>query len=284
MELITIIAILGALVLIGSGGTLAAFSLSGSTDVIVTATIKNHPDTGHGTPSLWADDSFTRTMLIHKTGVNAYTITTTDKGTFTTRMGAGSPSGAGKAIERKLTGAFKSAGTGHVTGTLIANPGTLSGKSYDDLHGTPFPGSGAWANIFFGGGAVVTPFHHRFTYTTADERWVNADTNHDGKDPSAGDITGKLASRLVALNTCRLSNGHGNRWIVKSVRGDRPRPFLYHVGYQGKWGPVGSGTVAADHSTVLTTPTGGFLAVRYYDGYGAILWTSARSNPSPLCP
>jgi hypothetical protein len=153
------------------------------------------------------------------------------------------------------------------------------------MGGTPFPGSGAWAKIFFTPTSTVSPFdHYSFSYATADERWVDADTNNDGQAATAGNITGKLSSRLVALNTCRLSKTDPrNRWVVKNVRGDRPRPFLYHVSYQGKWGPVGSGTVAAGHSTVLTTPTGGFLAVRYYDGYGAILWTSARSNPSVLC-
>lgn len=283
MKLLAFAAI-GGLTALAGCSTAGAYTLAAQGDTVVTATVKHHPDNGHGTPSHWAADSFTRTMVIHKNPDNTYTLTTTDKGTFTTVKGAGSPSGAaGKQITSTLTGAFASSDLGHATGTLVTNPGSFSGRTYDDtaVGGTPFPGSGAWANIFFTGGAVSPFDHYSFTYATADEKWVDADTNNDGQAATAGNITGKLSSRLVAANTCRLSNGHSNRWIVKNVRGDRPRPFLYHVSYHGKWGPVGSGTVAAGHSTVLTTPTGGYLAVRYYDGYGAILWTSARSPMKP---
>lgn len=64
-------------------------------------------------------------MVIHQNpGTKTFTLTTTDKGTFTTRKGAGSPSGAkGKQISRTLTGVFAGTGSGHATGSLVADPG-----------------------------------------------------------------------------------------------------------------------------------------------------------------
>lgn len=272
-------------VTVAAGGSVAAYALTASKDVVVTATVKNHPDNGHGMPSQWADDTFVRTMTIHQTGPNAYTITTADKGTFTTRKGAGSPSGAvGVQIARKLTGAFSSTGTGHVTGSLVANPKSLSGKTYDDAHGTPFPSSGAWAATFFTPSSTVSPFdHYSFTYTTADEKWVDADTNGDGTSPSAGNITGKLSSKLAAASLCRIKGGHRNRWTVKDVQGDRAVPFTYRVSYHGKWSATAHGMVAVGGSVILTTATGGYLSVRYMDGYGKTERTSARSKGSIVC-
>lgn len=272
-------------VTVAASGSVAAYALTASADVVVTAIVKNHPDNGHGNPSHWALDSFTRTMVIHKTGTNTYTLTTTDKGTFTTIKGAGSPSGAaGVQISRKLTGQFSSTGTGHVTGSLVANPKSLSGKVYDDAHGTPFPSSGAWAATFFTQGSTVSPFdHYSFTYTTADEKWVDADTNNDGQDPSAGNITGKLSSKLAAANLCRIEGGHHNKWIVRNVQGDQPVPFSYRVSYHKKWSGTAHGMVAAGGSVTLTTATGGYLSVRYSDGYGKTERTSARSKYSTVC-
>jgi hypothetical protein len=268
---------------VATGGT-AAYALTASSDTTVSAIVKHHPDNGHGTPSQWADDTFIRTMVIHNTGANSYTITTTDKGTFTTRQGAGSPSGAAVQISRKLTGAFSSTSTGHVNGALVANPGHFSGKTFDDTHGTPFPSSGAWAATFFGTGATVNPFdHYSFRYTTEDEKWVDADTNNDGQAPSAGNITGKLSSRLVAMNKCRVRGTNQNRWVIKNVQGDRSRPFIYRVKYHGAWSHAAMGTVTAGGSTTITTATGGYLSVLYMNGYNVKKYISARSKYSTVC-
>jgi hypothetical protein len=265
--------------------TAAGYTLTASTDTTVTAIVKAHPDNGHGTPSKWAADSFTRTMVIHDNGDGTYSLKTTDKGTFTTVKGAGTPSGAGSHISRNLTGSFTSTGTGHVSGgALVTNPATLSGKTFDDVHGTPFPSSGAWASTFFASGATVNPFdHYNFRYVTADEQWVDADTNNDGKDASAGNITGKLSSRLTAANRCRIKGTNQNRWTVSNVQGDRSRPFTYRVSYHGAWSPTATSTVGVSTSTTITTATGGYLSVHYYDGYGTSVWINARSVYSTVC-
>lgn len=158
---------------------------------------------------------------------------------------------------------------------------------YDDTDpkGTPFPKGGAWANIFFEQGSTVVPFdHYTFTYTTGDEMWVDSDANGDGTVPTAGNITGKLSSRLVALSKCRLSKTDPrNRWTVKNTQGDRVLGFTYRVSYKGRWSKVSSAAVAAGGSTELTTATGGVLAVRYLDGYGKVMHAAARSKASVYC-
>jgi hypothetical protein len=112
MKLLAFAAIGGLTALTGCS-TAGAYTLSAQGDTVVTATVKHHLDNGHGNPSHWAADSFTRTMVIHKTA-NGFTLTTTDKGAFTTVKGAGSPSGAaGEQITRTLTGVFASSDLGH---------------------------------------------------------------------------------------------------------------------------------------------------------------------------
>jgi hypothetical protein len=275
-----------ALIAVTGTTAAAADALATPAEVTVTATVKHHPDNGHGTPSLWADDSFVRTMVIHQTGSGLYTLTTTDKGTFTTREGAGSPSGAaGKHISRKLTGVFASTGTGHVgLGSLVANWAALSGKVYDDTAGTPFPSSGAWATSFFTAGATVNPFdHYNFRYTTADEQWIDADTNNDGQDSTAGDITGKLSSRLDVASKCRIRGTDHNQWTVRNVQGDRARTFTYRLSYHGSWSPPSTVTVPAAGATTFTTATGGYLAGYFFNGYGATQWIHARSSWATVC-
>jgi hypothetical protein len=251
----------------------AAVPASATTaDITVTATIKEHADNGHGTPAHWATDSFKRTLKIHEVAAGSYTLTTSDTGTFTTIQGAGAPAGSGKTISRILTGSFAGSGTGTATGTLIANPAALSGKTFDDVHGTPFPGSGDWAKIFFTAGATVEPFGtaYSFSYTTADEKWVDASTNNDGQDPAAGDITGKLSSLLT------ISPVSATVWKVANVRGDRSRTFTYWSYYKGVKSVGLQATVAAGASVTLHTPTSTTLGIHYWDGYGKSVWFWAK--------
>lgn len=270
---------------IGGTGTFVAANVA-ATDLVVTATVKNHPDNGHGTPSRWALDSFTRTMVVRKTGTNAYTLITTDTGTFTTILNAGSPNGTGAKITRVITGKFSSRDTGHVTGgALLPNAKKLSGKHYDDLHGTPFPAGGAWAKIFFAGTAAVSPFDaYDFRYTTADERWIDASTNNDGQGAAAGNITGKLSVKLTAEAKCRRSKWDATEyWRVTSVRGDHLATFSYRVTYHHKSTKSALATVNPNSSTLISTPYGGLLTVHYNNGYGTLETTHATSDHRILC-
>lgn len=245
-------------------------------DITVTATVKNHPDNGHGTPSHWADDTFVRSMKIHNNGDGTFALTTTDTGTFTTRKGAGSPNN-NVTIARTLTGGFSSSSTGTMTGTLRSNYLDENGKTFDDKNGNPFTSNG-WASTFFDAGATGGPFSigYSFTYKTADEQWIDASNNGDGTDdPAAGDITGKLSSLLSVKGTCRGPSVA--KWVVTNVRGDRSRSFSYWV-WAGHWTPTAHGNVVAGGHTNLTTVRGSSIAVHYYDGYGALKAAYAKAG------
>jgi hypothetical protein len=264
-------AVIGGTILTAAIGAVPIIAHASAPDVIVTAKVREHPDNGHGSPAHWATDSFTRTMRIHATGPNAFELTTTDTGTFTTIKGAGRPAGHGGTISRIVTGAFAGSGKGTATGALVANPASLSGRTFDDVHGTPFPGSGAWANEFFGSGATVSPFggSYSFSYKTADEKWVDASDNGDGTDPAAGDITGKLSSLLV-INPC-----HARRttvWRVTNARGDRSRTFTYWSYYKGQKSAGAKATVAPGATVTLHTATSTTLGMHYYNGEGVSKW------------
>jgi hypothetical protein len=272
--------LVGALAAVGV--VLGAFTLPAhatTADVVVKATIVEHADNGHGTPAHWATDSFTRTLTIHQSGPHAYTLTTTDSGSFTTIKGAGDPAGHGVPIKRILTGSFASTGSGTATGDLISNPQSKSGKIYDDVHGTPFPGSGTWADQFFASGATVNPFDsYRFTYTTADEQWVDASTNNDGQDQAAGDITGKLSSKLV-IGPCTAKTTQ--TWKVSNVRGDRARTVTWWT-YDKGVRSAGHKTVVPAYTTViLHTDKSHAAGIHYYNGYNVSEWAWSHCAPTP---
>lgn len=245
-------------------GAQAAQATPHQADLVVTATVHNHPDNGHGTPSKWALDTFTRTMRIHETSPGHYVLTTTDRGSFTTIKGAGDPAGHGKQITRTLTGTFRGNGTGDAVGYLVHDAKALSGKVYNDDGGTPFTGVG-WVSIFFKTGATVSPFNaYRFVYTTADEQWIDASTNADGTTAAAGDVTGALSS-LLTVRRCWAPST--KNWTVTNARGNRSRTFWYHTTYAGVNSTAREGIVPAHASVTLTTAKSTKLTVNYWNGY-----------------
>lgn len=266
---------------VGAGMVLVTTPGAGASvpaDVVVTATVRNHPDNGHGSPSEWADLAFKRTMKIHNNGDGTYALTTSDVGSLITRKGAGSPNN-GAHITRTLSGQFSSASTGSATGTLSDNYLANDKKVFDPKTGHPFS-SNEWFKSFFESGVTGSPFstHYAFTYKTLDEKWVDADTNNDGQDTSAGDVTGRLSSELRAAGLCRTPN-KTLRWTVANVRGDRARDFKYaqHLS-SGKWAPVKTGTVPAGGKVTVWTPPGTSLAVHYYNGYSVYMKTYAKAS------
>lgn len=259
---------------LSAGVTTVAYA---SADVVVTATVKNHPDNGHGSPSHWADDNFNRTMTLHNNGDGSYTATTEDVGTFTTRVGSGSPN-AGQAISRSLTGQMTGLSHGKITGELDPNYLDHNGKTFDDKNGSPFK-SNDFFLAFFKPGATGGPFDtdYKFVYKTLDEQWIDANDNNDGTDDAAGDITGKLSSKLTVTGVCR--NKTIAKWVVKNVQGDRARSFAYWAWVSpGKWTPTAHSNVAAASSVALTTPRASSVAIHSYNGYGVLVTAYAKAG------
>lgn len=282
MKMIKILSVLAAVVF-GLGITVVP--ASADADTIITVTIKNHPDNGHGTPSHWADDTFTRTVIVHPV-TGSFNVTVKDSGTFTTRKNAGSPND-NVPIVRKLTGTFTSIVTyANVVGTLDGNKvGDLDGNVYDDKAGTPAPSTTSWGTALFAtgatGGGIVT---YSFVYKTLDEQWIDASDNNDGMDNSAGDVTGKLSSKLTVANSCRVSKADKrNVWTVANAQGDRARSFKFWVKYNGHYSATQQEAVGAGQSLQVITPGGGRITIMYYDGYGVQRRAYAYSKASILC-
>lgn len=251
---------------------LIAIPAQADSDTVITVTIKNQPDNGYGKPSHWADTTFVRTVIVHPVD-DKFSVTVKDSGTLVTRKNAGSPNN-GVPIARKLPGTYTSTvNYGLVTGELDGNQvGDIDGNVYDHKTGNKPPKTGEWSKLLFEpgatGGAITT---YQFLYQTLDETWDETTENNDGQDESAGDITGILRSKLTAVTKCRISKtDKRNIWLVKNVKGDRTRTFNYWLkkadgSYVKGNKPV---TVNPDESASITTPAGGRLTVRYWDGYG----------------
>jgi hypothetical protein len=275
-------------------GVLSVPTARADADTVVTVKILNRPDNGYGSPSHWADLSFTRTIIVHPVAGKSE-VTVKDSGTLTTRKGAGSPNND-VTIARKLPGTYTSTiNYGLVTGSLDANKvGDVDGNVYDVKAGVNPPATASWSTLLFEpgatGGAISSyQFLYRTLEETWDERWNDGtddrfDNNNDGQNSTAGDITGKLTSKLTLANLCRVSKADkSNRWTVKNVQGDRSRTFSYWVRYNGVYSAHFKATVAPGGSVVITTPYGGRASVYAWDGYGGRIKLYAWSDRTILC-
>ncbi len=265
-------------------------------DTVISVTIKNKPDNGYGTPSHWADLNFTRTVTAHpQATAGTYEVTVTDAGTFTTRKNAGSPNND-VTIARKLPGTYTSTvHYGIVTGSLDLNKaGDLDGNVYDVKAGVNPPSTPSWGTILFEAGATggdITSY--QFLYRTLDEQWDERwndgtddrfDDNNAGQYASAGDITGKLSSKLTVANKCRASKADKrNVWSVTNAQGDRARSFAFWVKYNGHYSATQHESVNAGQTIQVITPGGGRITIMYYDGYGVQKRAYAYSKASILC-
>lgn len=271
-------------------GALGVPTAHADADTVVTVTIKSKPDNGYGSPSHWADLTFTRTVIVHPAGPK-FEVTVKDSGTLVTRKGAGSPNND-VTIARKLPGTYTSTvNYGLVTGSLDANKvGDVDGNVYDVKAGVDPPATGAWSKLLFSpgatGGAISS---YQFLYKTLDETWNERwndgtddrfDNNNDGQDSTAGDITGKLTSKLAVSTKCRMSKtDKRNVWSVKNVQGDRVREFWYWLRYaNGTFTPAVHGSVLPGATVFVTTPAGGRITVKSFNGYGEQKRIYAWSN------
>lgn len=142
----------------------------------------NKTDNGHGSPSEWANLSFSRTVVIAgKWDRDAQTcrwvITLTDRGGLKTIKNAGNPNGTGTPIANVVPGTFT--GVYHLTAE----------GARKNVHpaGT---GSTAYVQSLFTG--KVTSGAYTWTYrTVCGEHWVDSSANDDGQGAAAGSITGK---------------------------------------------------------------------------------------------
>lgn len=131
-------------------------------------------------------------------------------------------------------------------------------------------------------GAVTASGGAAYALTGSTDTVVTAKVaNH--QDSGHGNITGKLPSKLTAAIKCHVKGTNRDRWTVKNVAGGRTVRFSYRVRGSGAWASVASTTVKAGRSKVVTTATGGYLSVHYYDGYGKSVWINARSVYKTVC-
>lgn len=196
--------VLGALAL---GGAAHAATPAPTTVNSVTQ-VSNRPDNGHGTPSLWAYDTFGRTLTVTldapqpsvgvPAGDLAYTATVSDKGTFTAIQGAGAPNASTAAL--KIASPVSGDLTGTISYTIVAPASdTLTGTvpaAEDDNFSTGtagFVSTGNWPQQAFGtpANAIVTSGAYSWAYSTACETWTDSSSNGDGNLPADGNITGK---------------------------------------------------------------------------------------------
>jgi hypothetical protein len=254
------VSVVAAVVL--AGGLTVAVQSPALADVVIAQQLKDRKD-DHG----WARDSFKRTATIVDTGAEGgeYKVTIADEGTFTTVPGEKSPADPEVMVSRALTGSFTGGGTYTVVGEL-KNGAQLKAlpDSFDDSDGAKVS-TANWAKQFFKSGAVSSGIKGwKWSYATLDETMVQ----EEGK-AIAGNITGKLTSKLTVANQCRVSTkDKRNRWTISNVQGDRARTFHHWVAYNGKYTTgLPATTVKPGESVTVTTPHGGRITVRYWDGY-----------------
>ena len=199
-----------ARILPGGPALLAALPVSATSLTLLT----NDPDSGYGTPAVWAHDSMWRTVTVTRgaqvTGTDcgltataacwAYTSDLTDQGWFTTIRGAGTPNQsctgcAGEHIRRQVTGTLH--GTYAVTFYASSpSPDASLVAFFHDDHGVaaspPFT-STTWAQQFFPAGTAFGAFTggaYKWVYRAAGQKWTDSSANGDGDQPGDGNITG----------------------------------------------------------------------------------------------
>lgn len=208
---------------VGVGGNVAHAS---STTVTAVTNIVNRPDNGNG--GTWAYDgsktaplqrTLTVTVAADQAGVaNGFTkfdATITDKGSFTTVLGALAPNQVVPGV--KIAHQVKGSVNGTYSLTVVA-PSTdaLTGvvpATEDDNFAAPAATNTTsnWPKLAFASAdnVVVTGGAYSWTYVSAPnacEKWVDSSANGDGNLAGDGNITGKLC--FVPLTFPYGGNAH----------------------------------------------------------------------------
>ncbi len=135
--------------------------------------IMNDPDSGHGTPPVWATDTIVRTVTVTRgarvpgtgcglaapAGCWVYTATLHDTGRFVTIRGAGTPNQscagcAGKKIRHRETGQMHGTYTVTFDASSPSPSGLLVPWVHNDHHAAASPPftSTSWGELFFPAG------------------------------------------------------------------------------------------------------------------------------------
>jgi hypothetical protein len=212
-----------AAILALAAGPASARILPAAVTATATTRIADDPDSGHGTPAVWATDTITRTVTVTKgtqvsgtacglaasAGCWSFTAALSDSGTFVTIPGAGTPNQAcaGCAGELIRSPAVSGVIAGNYQVTFDASypvaDASLVGKNHDDhnLPASPPFTSTTWGEQFFPAGTSFgSVAGHAYTWTYqvmtggfpffTTQRWTDSSSNNDGNSPLAGNITG----------------------------------------------------------------------------------------------
>jgi hypothetical protein len=196
---------------------------SGVITATATTRITNDPDSGHGSPPVWATDTITRTVTVTKgtqvpgtacglpatAGCWSFTADLSDSGTFITIPGHGTPNQAcaGCAGELIASPAVSGVIQGTYQVTFDASypvaDASLVAKNHDDggVPAVPPYTSKTWGEQFFPAGTSfgnVAGGAYTWTYQVVKggfpfftiQRWVDSSDNNDGNSPGAGNVTG----------------------------------------------------------------------------------------------
>jgi hypothetical protein len=198
-----------AAVIAAAAGTAATAgtALAGPANVTAVTRVTDRADSGNG--GTWAYDDLTRTLNVVRdpsldaaapAGDVGYDATVTDKGTFTTVVGALSPNQAVAGV--KVAHAVKGTVTGGISYTVYAPvadvaDGTVPATENDNFAATPLESTGNWPQQAFETATGVTVTEGStwsWTYGTGCETWTDSAANGDGNQAADGNITGKACA------------------------------------------------------------------------------------------
>lgn len=264
--------------------TFAPAAVAAVAPVTVEQKVVNYADNcGGGTH--WANSDFTATTTITDLGGGKYTLSVTDRGTFTTRKGAKSPNGSAT-ISRDVTGTLYSERTYEVEGKLksefkLGQLPDYDRKNKQDISADKCA-NGWWKQFFVKektdqaqSAMKAYTFDYRTAVEVGDEHMVET----SGSSELTGNIVGRLKERLTLTALCRTANTQ--RWVVSHVQGDRTngRDFWYGVSLGGgKWAPAKKANVGVGGKLTVWTPRGYTGTVHYYDGYSNLVKLYAKAS------
>lgn len=171
--------------------------------LIARTSVTDRPDGGNGTPDpYWADDTFTRTLTITRTGGSqgdySYTAVVSDTGTFRTIKGELTPNQGGSYVGKRITKAVAGQMEGYEDFTFTASslpsssPNLGVVTSENDYGSIPADSTSTWYELAFpstdtfGGGDTGWSW----SYTAGHQHWVDALSNGYGDEPQDGNISG----------------------------------------------------------------------------------------------
>jgi len=188
MHVKKVLGLLGVAVLL-TVGAFAVPALAATPECKVTAVPSVHKqDNGHH--GYWADLTMTRTATLCAVETKGegdllhtrYTASVEDHGSLVTKAGALSPR-LGTAMGAPRVGTVNGGWDQTFTAVGVAWTGYVGALPAETV------ATGGWVAAVYGGTIFIQPgMPYSWTYNTCAEQWIDASTNNDGQDASAGDI------------------------------------------------------------------------------------------------